>query len=51
MRAISLSLNFTLTGLVQLALMLALGGAGLWALQELSLRTAALKTAIAATRA
>jgi methyl-accepting chemotaxis protein len=51
MRAISLSLNFTMTGLVQLALVLALGGVGLWALQTLSARTEALKTAIAATRA
>lgn len=51
MRAISLSLNFTITGLVQMVLVLALGGVGLWALQELSTRTAALKTAAAATRA
>lgn len=51
MHRTSLSLNFTLTGLVQLALVLALGGVGLWALHELGARTAALKTAIAATRA
>jgi methyl-accepting chemotaxis protein len=51
MRSTSLGFVFTLTGVAQLALVMTLGGVGIWALQELSTRTDTLKTGIAATRA